>query len=283
MSDRIVVAGAAPLLEALAAALPTWSRNTLRQRLRLGCVAVDGVTALRPDQPVAAGAVVTIAPEAAARRAAAAADGLPVLFVDDELCAIDKPPGLLSVGSDDERERTAHALLRAQLGGGDLWPAHRLDRETSGVLLFARTRAAKDAVQAAWPRAEKVYEAVVAGALRPPAGVVDQPLWEDRNLFVRVGAHPEARPAVTRYRTLARGGGLSHVEVRLDTGRKHQIRAHLAWLGCPVVGDARYGERGPRLLLHAAELAFDHPADGRRVLVRAPAPAAFARALRPGG
>ncbi|MFN9277081.1 MAG: pseudouridine synthase, partial [Planctomycetota bacterium] len=119
-------------------------------------------------------------------------------------------------------------------------------------------------------------------APRPPDGDVAQPLWEDRNLFGRVGAHADAKPAVTRYRTLARGGGGALLEVRLDTGRKHQIRAHLAWLGCPIVGDARYGVRGPRLMLHAEELAFDHPADGRRVVVRAPAPAAFALAVRPG-
>lgn len=281
MSDRVVVAAAGPLLEALAAALPQWARNTLRQRVRLGCVEVDGEVARRHDQPVAAGAVVTIRPEAAGRRPDAPT-GLPILLLDDDLCAIDKPAGLLSVGSDDERERTALAMLRAQLGGGELWPAHRIDRETSGVLLFARTRAAKEAVQAGWERAQKRYEAVVEGAPPQPDGVVDQPLWEDRNLFVRVGARPEAKPARTRYRTLARGAGRTHLEVELDTGRKHQIRAHLAWLGCPIVGDARYGARGPRLFLHAVELAFEHPRDGRRVVVRAPAPAVFAQAVRPG-
>jgi 23S rRNA pseudouridine1911/1915/1917 synthase len=78
------------------------------------------------------------------------------------------------------------------------------------------------------------------------------------------------------------GGGRSLLSVELDTGRKHQIRAHLAWLGCPIVGDDRYGVRGPRLLLHATELAVDHPRDGRRLVVAAPSPAAFAQALRPG-
>ncbi|MBM3974174.1 MAG: RluA family pseudouridine synthase [Planctomycetes bacterium] len=281
MSDRAVVAAAGSLLEALAAALPQWSRNTLRQRLRLGCIEVDGEVARRHDQPVAAGAVVTIRPETAGCRPDAP-PGLPILLLDDDLCAIDKPAGLLSVGSDDERARTALALLRAQLGGGELWPAHRIDRETSGVLLFARTRAARESVQAGWERTHKLYEAVVEGAPPQPEGEVDQPLWEDRNLFVRVGARPEAKPARTRYRTLARGAGRTHLAVELDTGRKHQIRAHLAWLGCPIVGDARYGARGPRLLLHAVELAFEHPRDGRRVVVRAPAPAVFAQAVRPG-
>ncbi len=282
MSDRVLAATPGPLLQTLIAALPTWGRNTLRERLRAGCVLLNGVPVVRADQPVAAGDEIRIQPAGAGAHAAAAPP-FPILHCDDDLCAIDKPSGLLSVASDDERQRTALALLRVWLGRtsrGDLWPAHRIDRETSGVLLFARTLAARDAVQAAWDDATKTYDAIVEGHPEPPEGVIEQPLREDRNLRVHVGAHPDARPARTRYRTLATGRLRSALEVAIDTGRKHQIRAHLAWLGCPVVGDDRYGTRDRRLFLHARELVLPHPRDGRRLVLHAPTPAAFAAALR---
>jgi 23S rRNA pseudouridine1911/1915/1917 synthase len=282
MADRFVVAVAGTLFDALVAQLPGWSRNTLRERLRLGCIDVNGAAVERREHAVHAGDVVEIH-GVHDGRAAASRGSLTVLFVDDELCAIDKPAGLLSVASDDERERTATALLRAQLGRGRdaaLWPAHRLDRETSGVLLFARTLAARDAVQANWSAVTKVYAAVVEGHPEPPAGTIEQPLWEDGNLRVRVGVHADARPARTRYRTVERSAARAQLEVELDTGRKHQIRAHLAWLGHPVVGDDRYGTRDARLCLHAERLELPHPRDARPLVIESAVPRAFAAALR---
>lgn len=280
MTDRVVVAAPGHLFTVLTAALPTWTRNTLRQRLQLGCIEVNGVAAARHDQAVVPGDVVTILPKQAGQAANRAA--LPVLFVDDELCAIDKPAGLLAVSTDDERERTALALLRTQLGRGravDLWPAHRLDRETSGVLLFARTQDARERVQARWRDARKVYSAVVEGHPEPPAGTIDRPLWEDQNLRVHVGDREGARAARTHYRTVATGPRRARLEVELDTGRKHQIRAHLACLGHPVVGDARYGDKAPRLCLHARRLELPHPEDGRTIVIEAPLPSEFDAAL----
>ncbi|MBL8754818.1 MAG: RluA family pseudouridine synthase [Planctomycetes bacterium] len=280
MADRFVAAAAGRLFDLLTVQFPNWSRNTLRQRLQLGCIVVDDTVAARPDQPVAAGCVVTILAKGESARPVRGG-GLTLLHVDSDLVAIDKPVGLLSVASDDERERTAQAMLRAQLSpaGEGPWPAHRIDRETSGVLLFARSRAMRDAVQAAWSEVEKVYAAVVEGHPDPAEGTVDRPLWEDKTLRVRVGDHADARPARTRYRTVERGPARARLEVALDTGRKHQIRAHLAWLGHPIVGDDRYGTRGPRLCLHAQRLALRHPRDGRALVVEAPMPREFAAAL----
>src|SRR6185369_13993380 len=115
------------------------------------------------------------------------------------------------------------------------------DRESSGVLLFARTSAVRDAVQQSWSEAHKVYLAIVEGTPKPPAGKIEQPLWEDVQLNVHVGARPSAKPARTRYSTLRCAGGRTLLEVELDTGRRHQIRAHLAWLGHSIVGDPRQG------------------------------------------
>ncbi len=278
--ERFVAGAAGELLRVLAAALPGWRRNTLRERLRGGCVGVNGEVAVRADTAVRAGDVVEVR-ERPDRESPPRAGALPVLFADGDLCAIDKPAGLLSVATDGGGAATALALLRAQLGStrGELWPLHRLDRETSGVLLFARTRDARERVQAAWREVRKVYAAVVEGRPEPPDGAVDVPLWEDGGLRVRAGAHRDARPARTHYRTVARSVQRTLLEVTLDTGRKHQIRVHLASLGHPVVGDARYGTPGPRLCLHACRLAFAHPRDGRPVVLESALPPEVRREL----
>ncbi len=278
MSEQFTAAAQGPLFTVLSSQLPGWGKNTLRERVRAGCIEVDGVVVARTDHPVMAGAKVVVKDRSGASVAPTRARGtasLPVLFLDDDLMAVDKPDGLLSVSTDDETERTALSLARSLLppGKADLWPCHRLDRETSGVLLFARTKAARDAVQGAWGHSRKVYAAVVDGQPEGNAGTVEQPLWEDRNLRVRVGEHAEAKEARTRWTMIARGRQRCWLEVELDTGRKHQIRAHFAWLGHPVVGDDRYGTRARRLCLHAQRLEFPHPRTGETVVLEAPVPA----------
>lgn len=288
MSARLEVTEPAQLRAFLRRRLPTWKRSTLEERLKAGCVRVNGRTVTRPDATVGPGdEVAVVAPGASgAAGPARAAAGIEILFADEHLVAIDKPAGLLSVSSEREREHTALALVRGALQGKRrelcLWPVHRLDRETSGLLLFARTRAARTALQERWQEVTKRYLAVVEGTPQPPSGVIAQPLFEDENLFVRVGERPGARAARTRYATRRTSGGRALLEVELDTGRKHQIRAHLAWLGHPVVGDERYGRGGahpsppaPRLGLHALRLELPHPADGRALRLEAPPPRAF--------
>ena len=143
------------------------------------------------------------------------------------------------------------------------------------MLFRSRNREARDAVQAAWQAARKVYVAIVDGQPEGSAGTVEQPLWEDKNLRVRVGDHAQAREAITRWRLVARGRTRCWLEVELDTGRKHQIRAHFAWLGHPVAGDDRYGTRGPRLCLHAERLELPHPRTGESLQLQAPVPKAL--------
>lgn len=272
MADRFTVTTAGPLLAMLAQHFTTWSKNTLRERLRLGCIDVNGAVATRHDQQVAVGDVVEIRAKGDAREAQRGRAPFVVLFEDDDLLAIDKPAGLLSVSTDDETARTALALARERFRIAALWPAHRLDRETSGVLLLTKSRETNERVQANWQSTRKVYVAVVEGEPRPAAATIDVPLREDAGLRVRAGVHPDARPATTRYRTIATRRGLSLLEVEIETGRKHQIRVHLASIGHPVVGDDRYGTRGPRLMLHAARLELPHPRDGRSLVIEAPVP-----------
>lgn len=279
MADRLVAKNPGGLLDALAAHFTTWSGNTLKQRLRLGCVQVNGHVVSRHDHALATGDVVEIVAKAQGEAVRERKPSLPVLYQDDDLIAIDKPPGLLSVATEEQRQYTALAMVRESLSRPGhpalLWPAHRLDRDTSGVLLFARSREMCDAVQADWSSASKTYLAIVEGIPVPPAGVIDVPLWEDEKLRVRVGEHEGSKPARTRYTTTRTSRARALLEIGLDTGRKHQIRAHLAHLGHAIVGDDRYGTRAERLGLHSLRLQLRHPRDGRDLSIVATPPPAF--------
>ncbi len=246
--------------------LPEWKRTTLEQRVAGGYVLLNG-TVCPKNAPLSSGDTVQLKERPSALPSAGPGGGLRILHADELLVAVDKPAGLLSVAASGERERTALALLRTHLAQSDpearLWPVHRLDRETSGVLLFARFEDVCSAVQADWENTEKRYLAWVTGYPEPAEGLIDAPLWEDQHLFVHVGRGRGSKPARTRYRTLETKGQATLLEVALETGRRHQIRAHMASIGHPVVGDSRYGTKGGPMLLHAWRLTLNHPSGGR--------------------
>ncbi len=278
-----------PLLPWLLATLRPMSRTAVKDLLRGGRVAVNGTATTRHDHPLKAGDRVTLAPAGAARAAGELSRaGLSVVFEDDALIAVDKPAGLLSVATESEKADTAFARLAAHLDArraGRPFVVHRLDRDTSGLLLFARRADVRDALQAAWDEVAKTYLAVVSGVPRPAEGVVDDFLTEGNDMRVRAGrdgTRPGSKRAVSRYRVVRVGERFSLVEVGLETGRKHQIRVHLAGLGCPVVGDPLYGngaDPAGRLGLHAWRLAFPHPVGGRRVELESPLPVGLRRVV----
>ena len=158
---------------------------------------------------------------------------------------------------------------------------HRLDQETSGLVLFAKSESVKRLLQDAWPSVEKIYCAVVRGQPTPEQGTVNSYLKEDPvSLKVSASSRPRERSrlATTHYRVLKTHGGFSLVEIRLGTGRKHQIRVQLAGLGCPVVGDRRYGTQSQecnRLALHASEMRLVHPLTDERLNFTSPLPKAM--------
>lgn len=209
---------------------------------------------------------------------------LTLLHEDDDVIVVIKANGLLTVATEREPETNAQAILNEYLqkkGGGRIHVVHRLDRETSGVLVFAKNFKAREALKEKFAEhdIDRVYVAIIEGTIDPPNGTLQSHLLERPNLRMEsVKRHPDAKLAITHYRTIARSGAYSMLEVTLETGRKNQIRAHLSEAGHPIVGDQFYGSNvNPlgRLGLHAERLGFDHPATGKRMTFTAPLPRVF--------
>jgi 23S rRNA pseudouridine1911/1915/1917 synthase len=292
----------------LVAELPGCTRSALRRLILDRRVDVDGAPAAKPGLALAAGACVEVRlPAPADTSPAAQAIALHVVYEDEDVIVVDKPAGLVVHPGHGQRDGT---LVNALLGrgtplaavGGPARPGvvHRLDRGTSGLLVVAKTDRAHHALVAAFAAraVDKRYLALVWGRVDPPAGTIERAIGRspvDR-LKMSVATAHGARAAVSHYRTLEALPGFSLLEVRPVTGRTHQIRVHLQSLHHPVVGDTRYGGRRfrgvvdprkraalagfDRLALHAAELAFPHPRDGKTLRLSAPLPAQIEVLLR---
>jgi 23S rRNA pseudouridine1911/1915/1917 synthase len=271
----------ASLLARLRALFPESSGRSLRQWLAAGRVRVEGRVVRDGRTSVGPAQVVALGPRAAAPFPAA----LRLVHEDDALLVIDKPPGLLTIATERERERTVHRLLWGYLAGASPpcrpFVVHRLDRETSGLLVFAKSPAVKQHLQAQFERraVERRYVALVEGRVREDHGRLSSWLTEDRGLRVRSHptgrGRPAARRAITDYAVLERRRDTTLIELRLGTGRRQQIRVQLAELGHPIVGDRVHGSRRdplPRLCLHATRLGFVHPTTGRPVRFASPPP-----------
>jgi len=211
--------------------------------------------------------------------------GLEILYEDAEILVVQKPSGLLTVGTDRERSRTAYFALTDYVRKGAvksrnrIFVVHRLDRETSGILVFAKTVAAKFFLQRRWDDTTKRYLAVVRGRCEKRSETITSYLAENRMHGVYSTSDPrEGRLSQTRYTVLKATRDLTLLDVQLVTGRKHQIRVHLADRGHPVVGDTRYGDAKQahrRLALHARRLTFPHPSSGAQLTFEAKAPGYF--------
>lgn len=270
--------------------LPQFSRSRLQEWVKAGRVRVDGAVQGKPSFALRGGEAVDVDP-APPPPLRAAPEDLPVdvLYEDEDLIAVNKPAGMVvHAGAGRHAGTLVNALLHryGALSGvaGELRPGivHRLDRETSGVLLVARSDAAHRnlAAQFAGRRVEKTYLAMVTGVVKADHGVIERPIARDplhrTRMTVRTGS---GRAAHTEYRVLRRFAAASYLEVKIGTGRTHQIRVHLAAIGHPVVGDRVYGAaRRPeglpplegRFFLHAWRIRFAHPSTGLPLTVTAP-------------
>lgn len=274
---------------------PELSRRKAREVIEKGQVSLDGTTVREPGRRMEKGSALAWDPHRKALPRARLS--LPLLHQDEHLLIVDKPAGLLAVPTAPGAAEDT-ALARVQEYVRHLRPrdpyvgvVHRIDRDTSGVLAFALTRDARQALRTLFRehRIERRYLALVQGQPRQEQGSVDLPIRDTyragRRGVARAGE--SARPALTHYRVLERFPGAALLEVELGTGRQHQVRAHLAHLGLPLLGDLAYRPPGlppppvpaRRHMLHARRLALVHPVTGRRLSLDSEPPPDFARAL----
>ncbi len=273
---------ASDLLEALAQNFPEASKTTLRQMLQQGRVSVNGDTEKGARRAVAAGDEIAVG-----RRTSVAnlTTELALLFEDDDIIVIIKNAGMLTVGTADEKEKTAQRYLNEYLRtkrGSRVHVVHRLDRDTSGVMMFAKNFETREILKDTFAAhdIDRVYVAIVEGKPPQKEGTIKSYLFEDdRMMRVRSVADPkQGKLAITHYRVLEAGGKYAKLEVTLETGRKNQIRVHFSEQGFPVAGDTRYGAKTDplgRLGLHAQMLGFVHPKTKKKMIFTAPLPDVF--------
>lgn len=209
---------------------------------------------------------------------------------DDDILVVEKPHGLLTIGTEQRKTGTLYAKLTEYVRKGNyksrnrIFIVHRLDRDASGVIVFAKTIQAKTVLQGRWDEVTKAYLAVVHGRISEKSGVITSYLLENEALRVR-STRDTAKGMLSRtaYRVVKESGDLSLLEIDLLTGRKHQIRVHLSELGHPIVGDRKYGAPAlgeKRLALHAKSLAFNHPVTGIPLAFETETPGYFTRLVR---
>lgn len=290
--DNIIsftVGGDSPkkLLEFLFAAMPDKKRTTVKEFLKHRQVMVGSNVDTRFDTELRAGDKVSV--NTTREFQTFSHPRLRLLYEDDDIIVIDKGYGLLSMGTDKANEMTAYSILREYVKRVDprqkIFIVHRLDRDTTGVMLFAKTPEAKETLQHNWNNMvlERRYVAVTEGAPEPADGEIRSYLAENSAHEVySTDDKTKGQLAVTYYRTLKSRAPYSLVELSLATGRKNQIRVHLKEQGHPIVGDRRYGAKPSpihRLCLHAHTLRFIHPTTRRDMSFTSPLPAGFFRLI----
>ena len=276
-----------PLLEHLIAAMPQCKRTRIKHYLQHNQVMVNGTVVRQFDFGVKPGDEVKV--NTSREFQVFGHPRLKIYYEDEYIIVVYKGYGLLSVSTERDmnstKEVTAYSLVREYLKRKDprnkLYIVHRLDKQTSGLMMFAKTIEAKENMQHNWNNMvlERKYVAVVEGRIDPPEGTVRSYLVENARHQVYSTTDPElGKLAVTYYRTLASRGGYSMVELSLETGRKNQIRVHMKDLGHPISGDKRYGARTSpihRLALHAQTLRFVHPITRKDMFFTSAIPQAF--------
>ena len=262
-------------------------KTKIKQILKFGSVHVNGREVTWYKHPLKPGDKVEIlGKERASVERSKTELGLKIVFEDNDILVVEKPAGLLTMGTEREKETTLYFMLneyersKTKNRSGRVYIVHRLDRDASGLIVFSKSDVLKRALQGHWELATKKYYAITEGTPKEKEGTIENYLREDafKRVYSVSKSHPEAQHAITHYRVLQENGGYALLEVTLETGRKNQIRVHLSGLGCPIMGDEKYGAQSDpfrRLALHACFLSFPHPATGEPKTFKSALPAPF--------
>ncbi len=276
------------LMKFLIDKLPNKRRNNIKSLLTHRQVLVDEQVVTQYNYPLQVGQKVII--DWVLVRDEKPGRGLRIIYEDKDIIIIDKPAGLLSIASDKEKQRTAYRQLTDYVRLNDvenrIFIVHRLDRETSGVMLFAKNEDIKRSLQDNWKETvvDRAYIAVVEGKIEKKEGKIKSWLQETKTRLVYSGSSPEdGQEAVTHYKVLEAGTRYSLLEIRLETGRKNQIRVHMKDIGHSIIGDKKYGAMtNPigRLGLHAHILSFYHPVSGKLMRFETEVPKKFSQLFK---
>lgn len=271
------------LLNFLLVAMPQRKRTNVKELLQHNQIKVNNLVVTQFDTPISSADTIYVNltrefPRFYNRR-------LSIVYEDDDIIVVNKGYGLLSMGNDKVKEGTAYSILKEYIKWVDprqkIFIVHRLDRDTSGLMMFAKHVKAKEAMQHNWNNMvlNRTYVAVVEGNVETDEGTIQTYLAENSKFEVYVTENPdEGQLAITRYKVLQRKNGYTLMELELDTGRKNQIRVHMKHLGHPITGDRRYGAKSSpihRLALHARTLRFVHPITRREMNFSTPIPISF--------
>jgi 23S rRNA pseudouridine1911/1915/1917 synthase len=271
------------LLAFLLAQLPQQSRNSVKKLLKYQQVMVDGKVETQFNHPLLPQQQVTIRGHQV--KTATPHQGFRILHEDQDLIVVDKQAGILSIATTAEKQKTVYHQLsdhvKRQHPANKIFVVHRLDRDTSGVMMFAKNEPTQKLLRSSWDTTvmERIYAAVVEGVVEKPAGVITSYLKENRAFMVYSSPDPVGgKKAVTRYQVLRQNHRFALLRVELETGRKNQIRVHMHDIGHSVIGDEKYGSTVDpigRLGLHAQLLAFAHPTSGRELRFESAIPGKF--------
>ena len=280
-----------PLLEFVIDQTKDHSRTDAKSWLKHGQIKLNGEVTTAFDSPVLPGSKVEVNLSRPFVRLKH--HRLKLIYEDNDVIVVDKGYGLLSVGIQNSSKKnieTAYDIVRDYLKRQNprnkLFVVHRLDRDTSGVMMFAKTEEAQEILRHNWNNyvLERRYMALLEGIVKDDEGIVKSHLTENSQYMVFSTQDENAgKLAVTRYKVKGRGHGLSLVEFSLDTGRKNQIRVHASEMGHPISGDKKYGakqNRLGRLSLHAQTLRFAHPITKKDMYFESPLPLGFLKAIR---
>ncbi len=263
--------------------MPHKSRNNIKSLLARKQVLVDGQMEKQFNHPLRSGQVVEISPTRMS--AEQKFKEYTIVFEDEDIIVIDKQAGLLSIATKNEKRATAYSLLSNHVKKANkenkIFIVHRLDRETSGLMLFAKNETVKHKLQETWNDTvlERTYIAVVEGEIEKPEGTIASYLFEDKVFRMHSSQSPSnGDKAVTHYSVMKKSNDYSMLKVNLETGRKNQIRVHMQDIGHSIIGDKKYGAtHSPikRLGLHAQQLSFVHPVSGQKLNFETKIPRAF--------